>query len=146
MRRGLLAAIRGGMERWRLPSWERGRDLMLHQVGGFGCYQGFSNFFVFSLNFLFCAGVQPVNKQCCRVSGEHTVHLVVQWLTYCSSEIIRDSPIHIPVYILPQPPLLSRLLHNTKQSSICYTVGPCWLIILSIAVCTCPSQTPYLIP
>ena len=26
------------------------------------------------------------------------------------------------------------LFYNTKQSSICYTVGPCWLSILNIAV------------
>ena len=35
-----------------------------------------------------------------------------------------------------------RLLHNTEQSSLCYTVSPCWLSILNIAVCTCQSQTP----
>ena len=33
-----------------------------------------------------------------------------------------------------------RLPHSIKQSSMCYTVGPCWLSILNIAVCTCPSQ------
>ena len=33
-----------------------------------------------------------------------------------------------------------RLLH--KQSSLCYVVGPCWLSILNIVECTCPSQTP----
>ena len=27
---------------------------------------------------------------------------------------------------------------------MCYTVSPCWLRILNIAVCTCPSQTPYI--
>ena len=26
------------------------------------------------------------------------------------------------------------LLHNVEQSSLCYTVGPCWLSILNIAV------------
>ena len=31
-----------------------------------------------------------------------------------------------------------------EQSSICYTVGLCWLSILDISVCTCPSPTPYL--
>ena len=35
-----------------------------------------------------------------------------------------------------------RLLQNTEQNSLCYTVGPCWLSILNIAVCTCQSQTP----
>ena len=36
----------------------------------------------------------------------------------------------------------SRLPHNIEQSSLRYTVGPCWLSILNIAVCVCPSQTP----
>ena len=34
------------------------------------------------------------------------------------------------------------LLQDIEQSSLCYTVGPCWLSILNTAVCTCPSQTP----
>ena len=49
-------------------------------------------------------------------------------------------------HILPQAPLPSRLPHNIEQSSLCCTVGPCCLSILNIAVCTCPSQTPYLFP
>ena len=49
----------------------------------------------------------------------------------------RDSAIHTHVSILPQTPLPSRLPHNTKQSSLCYTVDPCWLSILNTAVCTC---------
>ena len=36
----------------------------------------------------------------------------------------------------------SRLSHNIEQSSLSYTLRPCWLSILSTAVCTCPSQTP----
>ena len=47
----------------------------------------------------------------------------------------RDSAIHIHVSTLPQTPFPSRLPHDT--------VGPCWLSILNIAVCTCPSQTHY---
>ena len=54
----------------------------------------------------------------------------------------RDSVIHICVLILPQKPLPSMLPHNTEQSSVCYTAGPCWLSILNTAECTCPSQTP----
>ena len=34
-----------------------------------------------------------------------------------------------------------RLLQNIKQSSLCYTVGPCWLSVVNIAVCTCQPQT-----
>ena len=29
---------------------------------------------------------------------------------------------------------------------LCYTVGPCWLSILNIAVCACPSQAHYPFP
>ena len=53
-----------------------------------------------------------------------------------------DSVIHINVSILFQILFPFRLLHNTKQSSLCYTVGPCWLSILNTAVCTCQSHTP----
>ena len=31
---------------------------------------------------------------------------------------------------------------NIEQSSLCYTGSPCWLFILSITVCTRPSQSP----
>ena len=48
-----------------------------------------------------------------------------------SGEQRRDSTIHIHVSILPQTPLPSRLPHNTEQSSMCYTVSPCWLSILN---------------
>ena len=51
-----------------------------------------------------------------------------------------DSAIQTYVSILLQI-LPSSLPHNTEQSSLCYTVGPCWLPILNIAVCTCGSQT-----
>ena len=56
----------------------------------------------------------------------------------------RDSDIRIHVSILPQTPLPSRLPHNIEQSSLCDTVGPCWLSILNAAVCTRPYQTPKL--
>ena len=46
----------------------------------------------------------------------------------------RDSTIHIHVSIFPKTPLSSRLPHNIEQSSLCYTVGPCWLPILNIPV------------
>ena len=45
--------------------------------------------------------------------------------------------IHIHVSFLPQTRYLSRLLHIIEQSSLCYTIGPCRLYILNIAVCTC---------
>ena len=48
-----------------------------------------------------------------------------------------DSVIHVHVSILFQILFSFILLHNIEQSSLCYTVGPCWLSILNIAVCTC---------
>ena len=39
--------------------------------------------------------------------------------------------IHVPVH--PQIPLPSRLPHNIEKSSMCYTIGLCWLSILNIA-------------
>ena len=58
----------------------------------------------FFFNFLFCIGVYLIN-----------IVVIV------SVEQIRDSAIHIHVFILPQTPLPSRLPHNIEQSSLCYT-------------------------
>ena len=44
-----------------------------------------------------------------------------------SGEQLRVSAIHIHVSVLPQTPLPSRLPDNIEQSSLGYTVGPCWL-------------------
>ena len=33
-------------------------------------------------------------------------------------------------------------LPGESHGQRCYTVAPCWLSTLNIAVCTCPSQTP----
>ena len=44
-----------------------------------------------------------------------------------------DSLIHIHVSTLFQIPFPNRLLQNIEESSLCYTVGPCWLSILYIA-------------
>ena len=55
-----------------------------------------------------------------------------------------DSVIHIHASILFQILFPFRLLQNIEQSSLCYTVGLCWLSIINIAVCTCQSQTPNL--
>ena len=65
-----------------------------------------------------------------------------------------DSAIHIHVSILPQIPLPFRLPHNIEQSSLCYTIGPCWFFfffffwfsILNIAVCTYPKLPDYPFP
>ena len=55
-----------------------------------------------------------------------------------------DSVVYIHVSILFQILFPFRSLQSIGQSSLCYTVGPCWLSILNIAVCTCQSQTPSL--
>ena len=55
----------------------------------------------------------------------------------------KDSAIHIHVSILPQTPLPPRLPNNIKQSSLCYTVAPCWLTILNIACVPVHPKLPY---
>ena len=54
-----------------------------------------------------------------------------------------DLVIHLHVSILFQILFPFRLLKNIEQSSLCYEVGPCWLPILNITVCTCESQPPF---
>ena len=54
----------------------------------------------------------------------------------------RDSATRIHVSILPSTTPASRLPHNTEQSPLCWTAGPCWWSMLNVAVCPCPSQTP----
>ena len=48
-----------------------------------------------------------------------------------------DSGIHIHISILLQIIFPYRLLQNIEQSSLYYTVGPCWLPILHVVVCVC---------
>ena len=50
-----------------------------------------------------------------------------------------DLVIHVHVSILFQILFPFRLLQNIEQSSLCYTVGPCWLSVLNIVVCICQS-------
>ena len=77
---------------------------------------------LFFFNFLFYIRVQLIN------------HAVI-----VSGAQQSDSAIHIHVSILPQTPLPSRLPHNIEQSSLCYTVGTCWLSILHMVVYICQS-------
>ena len=44
-----------------------------------------------------------------------------------------DSIIHTHISILFQI-LFSRLLQNIEQSSLCYTVGSCWLSIFNVVM------------
>ena len=78
---------------------------------------------------------------------------VYSWLTilWVSGVQQSDSVIQICVSILFQILFPFRLLQNAEQSSLCYRVGPWWLSILNIAVCTCQSQTlslshPHILP
>ena len=60
--------------------------------------------------------------------------LTVLWWFQVNSE--RAEP-YIAMYpFSPKRP--SRLPHNIEQSCLCYRVGPCWLSMLNIAVCTRP--------
>ena len=48
----------------------------------------------------------------------------------------KDSATHtLHVSILPHTTLPSCLPHHSEQSSLCNTVGPCWLSVLNMAVC-----------
>ena len=101
----------------------------------------FFNFlYFFLLNFLFCIGIWPIINVVIDSGGQQ-----------------RDSAIHTCIHSPPNSPsiqaafqigfyhlgicLLAFLSHNVRQSSPCY-IGPYWLPILNIVVCTCPSQTP----
>ena len=52
-----------------------------------------------------------------------------------------DSVIHIPIFILLQILFSCKLSQNIEQSSLCYTVGPCWCIFEEFAC-----LEPYLDP
>ena len=62
------------------------------------------------LNYLFYIGVEPINNVVIVLGGQQ-----------------RDSAIHIHVSILPRTPLSPRLPYDIEQSSLCSTLGPCWL-------------------
>ena len=67
----------------------------------------------------------------------------------CVSFSVQQSDSLIHVSIIFQVIFPFRLLHTIDQTyhstfPVLYTVGPCWLSILNITVCTCQSQTPYL--
>ena len=52
--------------------------------------------------------------------------------------------LHISMYLFFLILFPCSLLQSIEPSSLYYTVGPCWLSILNIAVCICESQTPNL--
>ena len=67
-------------------------------------------------------------------SNESVLH--IRWPKYWSSASASDICIHVSIL------LQFRLLQSIEQSSLCYTVGPCSLSNLNIALCVCQSQTP----
>ena len=85
------------------------------------------------------AAVHGVTKSRTRLSDWKTTNNSQSGnnVVIVSDEESRDSATDIHVSILPQTPLPSSLPRNTEQSSMCYTVGPCWLSIANIVVYTC---------
>ena len=78
------------------------------------------SFFVcFHLIFIF--NWSMVDLQCC-VSFKYTA----QWFSYIY--------IHIYIHILFQILFPYRLSQNIDYSSLCYTVGPCWLSVFYVVV------------
>ena len=83
---------------------------------------GWSPFFFFFKVFILCWII--TNYQCCEFSGE-------QW----SASAVHK---HVPI-LCPRPP--SRLPHNTEQSSLCYTVAPRRLSLLTTSLMLFPYFT-----
>ena len=50
--------------------------------------------------------------------------------------VFHVSQLSIYMHLLFEIVFPFRLLQSTQQGSLWYTVGPCWLYILNIAVCT----------
>ena len=65
----------------------------------------------------------------------------MEYIVLVSGVQQNDSIIHIHVSILFEILFPFRLLQNIEQSSLCYTVGSCWLSILKRVVCIYSSQT-----
>ena len=80
--------------------------------------------YIFKKNLYFVLGYSRLTNNIVIVSGEQQ----------------RDSAIHIHVFIRPPSPPPIQTAHDIEQSSMCYTVGPCWLSILDTTVCTCQSK------
>ena len=72
--------------------------------------------------------------------GEQLVNNVVLASGIQESDLV----IHTHVSILFQILFPFRLLQNIEQSSLWHTVSPCWFSVLTVAVCTCQSETPNL--
>ena len=84
--------------------------------------------------------------------GSNPGLLHCRWVLYHLSH--RGSPrilkwvytgIHIHASIFPQNPFPSRLTHNIEQSSLCSTVGPCWLSIINSNMIQPPTSKHWLL-
>ena len=70
-----------------------------------------------------------LSKWVCAPTHTHKYTHTHRWTAKglsCIYTCVHSHPTHLP----------SRLPYNIEQTS-CYTVSPCWLSILNIAVCTC---------
>ena len=90
-----------------------------------------------------CYSDEPTLK--CQNHPEHIVYICLAYSMGFEKCLMKcNKLLHIENrFIAPQIPLQSMLPHNIKQSSLCYTTDSCCSSILYIAVCTCPSQTPF---
>ena len=71
---------------------------------------------------------QISNKDLLYSTGNYTQYLVI---TYNGKEYEKE---YIYMYLFFQVLFPYRLLQNIEYSSLCYTIGPCWLSILYIFV------------
>ena len=65
------------------------------------------------------------------------VYLIYNVSGVQQSDLATYIHIYICIYTLFQILFHYRLLEDIEHSSLCYTVGPCWLSILYIVVCIC---------
>ena len=78
--------------------------------------------FLFLFNFLFYISLHLINN------------VVIASDVQQSDSVIHESILFQIIFPL-------RWLYKIEQSSLWYTVAPCWSSILNIAIYTCPSQT-----
>ena len=63
--------------------------------------------------------------------------LKYSWFTMLCCFQVYSKVIKLYLYIFFQTFFPYKLLQNVEYSSLCYTIGPCWLSILYIVVCLC---------
>ena len=88
-------------------------------------YPSMAAFLRLFFHFLFLSGYSRLT-----MLGQFQVNSEGEQPYTCIHSLPNSTPMQVP--------------YNIEQSPMCYIVDPCWLSILNIAVCTSPSQTPYL--